>query len=567
MDLRRKWLTGGFRSKAAALLFIFLMAIAVFGPEKALAKSKGTIILFTNDVHCSYDADENTIGVAELAAYRARLEDKGFKTLLADAGDFIQGQAIGTVSKGDYPGEIMADLGYNVAIPGNHEFDYTSDVLISLAERGKENGIHYICSNFVDIRNGNAVLDDSVIIKSGKKKIGFVGIATPETASASNPKFFKDKDGNLIYDFCNDGTGYELYKRVQESVDKLKAEGADVVIALGHTGFESDKLTFGGSKDIIENTTGIDLYVDGHSHKVYKQTVKNADGEEVTVVQTGTQLMNIGKIKVKKNGSLKVSLVPAAKVKVNADPDSAENIAYEDMTSKLQIIKDSYSEYIGTKFATSKVVLTSLDNDDPDYWIVRKMETNAGDFVTDAYRYALGTETAFINGGGVRANIGKGDITLGDLLAINPYDNTLCTISLTGQQLLDALEWGAHLYPATSGSFPQVSGISFELHAGIPSSITVDEAGNFLKVDGEYRVKNVKVNGEPLDLEKKYTMTSISYLVKSYGSGFSMFKGAEILQNETVVDNQALITYLQEGLNGKLGKDYADSANRIVIIK
>ena len=201
--------------------------------------------------------------------------------------------------------------------------------------------------------------------------------------------------------------------------------------------------------------------------------------------------------------------------------------------------------------------------------IIRNAETNLGDLCADAYRYVSGADIAFVNGGGIRVSIKEGDITLNDILKVHPFGNALCVCEATGQQILDALEFGAKDVPGEFGGFLQVSGLTYEIHTYLPSTVKMDEKRMFVGVEGEYRVKNVMVGGEPLDLEKIYTLASHNYMLQGQGDGYTIFEDNVYTQESVMLDNQVLITYITEGLNGVVGADYANpyGQGRIVAVE
>ena len=158
--------------------------------------------------------------------------------------------------------------------------------------------------------------------------------------------------------------------------------------------------------------------------------------------------------------------------------------------------------------------------------LIRNSETNMGDLCSDAYRILSGADVGLVNGGGIRADIPAGDINYGQVIAVHPYGNMLTVAEATGQQILDCLEWGVRALPGELGGFQHASGLTFEIHTYIESSAIEDENGMFAGVEGEYRVKNVLVGGEPLDLEKTYIVASHDYMIKQGGDGFTMFRSA-----------------------------------------
>ena len=191
--------------------------------------------------------------------------------------------------------------------------------------------------------------------------------------------------------------------------------------------------------------------------------------------------------------------------------------------------------------------------------IVRRTETNLGDLCADAYRdQAGGADIAWINGGGIRAELKAGDLTYGDILKVHPFGNMLTVIEVTGQQVLDALEWSVHSLPGEFGGFEQVSGITFEVDATIESPVTTDENGMFSGVDAskERRVRNVLLGGEALDPAKTYTLASIDYQLLNKGDGYTMFDGCTVIQESVKLDNQVLIDYIRDVLNGVVGEGY-----------
>ena len=277
--------------KFFALLLTLLMVLALV-PVSAYADTsknsgKEIAVLFTNDVHCAVDKN---LGYQSVALAKETLEAQGKDVLLVDVGDAVQGDAIGTLSKGEYIIKIMNELGYDVATIGNHEFDYGMDQFKKLNRLAD---FPYVSANFMD-KNGETVLDAYSMQNVHGVKIAFVGVTTPKTITSSTPAYFQNEKGEWIFSFCQDETGELVYTAVQSAVDAARKEGADYVIALAHLGIEKDCEPW-TSSDVINNTTGIDVMLDGHSHSVIeKELVKNKDGKEVILSSTGTKLENIG---------------------------------------------------------------------------------------------------------------------------------------------------------------------------------------------------------------------------------------------------------------------------------
>ena len=524
------------------LAMMFSLTVTASAEEAAVisaAPADEIVILHTNDVHCSYEAYDKVAALAKDA------------DLLVDAGDAIQGGVIGTLSKGEYIVDIMNEIGYDAAVPGNHEFDYDMDQFLKLAKEKAE--YPYLSANFVD-KTGKPVFDAYKLFEVDGKKVAFVGLTTPETFTKSTPTYFQDGNGNYIYGFCEGGNGQELYAAAQKAIDAAEAAGADYVIGLGHLGIDGESSPW-TSKEVIANTTGFDAFIDGHSHSTFAETVKDKAGNDVAFAQTGTKLANVGKITIKADGTITCENIDLANV--TADADTTAYIA--GVTEKFDALQN-------TVVAKTEVELTINGADGKR--AVRSAETNLGDLCADAYRVMLGADVAFVNGGGVRANLAAGDITYGDIVNVHPFGNEACLVKVTGQQIKDALELGASAYPGESGGFLQVSGLTYTIDATIPSSVVRDEKNMFVKVDGAYRVSDIQVGGQPLDVNKTYTLASHNYMLKSQGDGYAMFgtDNVEIIKDCVMIDNQVLINYIVEELNGTVGQEYAAPAGRITIV-
>ena len=527
-----------------ALMLVLIMVLAGCGTGNSTPAAKDIVILYTNDAHCGI---EDGMGYQGLSAAKRALLAAGNKVLLVDNGDAVQGDTIGTLSKGEYIIDIMNMLGYDVATPGNHEFDYGMDQFNKLVEKAD---FDYISCNFVD-KDGNPVLKPYVIKEADGVKISFVGISTPKTITTSTPTYFQDGNGNYIYGFMQDDTGEKLYTAVQSAVDAARKEGAKYVIAMAHLGIEADCQPW-TSSDVIVNTSGIDVVLDGHSHStIAGDIVKNKEGKDVILTSTGTKLANIGCLTITADGKLSTALIN--------DDGMGDTIAE---------IKSGYEEIVNTVVASTKVELTVNDPVSGER-MVRRQETNLGDLCADAYRAMSGADIAVVNGGGIRVSIPAGDITYGQIIAVHPFGNEMCVVEATGQQILDALEMGARNAPGECGGFLQVSGMSYEIDLNVEPTVEVNADGMFTGVSGEYRVKNVKVGDEPLDLAKTYTLASHNYMLKSAGDGMAMFQGCTLLQDSVMIDNQVLINYIVDVLGGVVGEDYADpyGQGRITVIE
>ncbi len=586
------------------LALLMVLSLTTGMSFTALGADQDIVVLYTNDVHCGVD---DNIGYAGLALYKKEMQAKTPYVTLLDAGDAIQGAPIGTLSDGGYLIDIMNKVGYDFAVPGNHEFDYGMPRFLDLA--GKLS-CGYYSSNFMDLRTGNRVFAPYKIITYGDTKVAYVGATTPESFTKSTPAYFQDGNGNYIYGFSEDESGQKLYGQIQDAVNSARAEGANYVILVGHLG-ESGTTDRWTSDSVIKNTTGVDVLIDGHSHENYSKYVKDKDGKDVLLTQTGTKLKDIGKLTIKTDGTIAnemVTEVPAEQtsgVYTVRNGDSLSRIAKRELGSYnrwreiynanrdkisnpdllrvgMQLVlpggsfvnedgkavdysADQFIKAIQAQFnETLKVVIghtdveLTINNPATGERAVRSAETNLGNLAADAYRFVLGADIGLSNGGGVRANIAAGNITYNDTLTVFPFGNMGCVVEAKGQQIKDALEMASKDCPKESGGFLQVSGLSYTIDTSVPSSVQVDEKGNFVKVNGAYRVTDIKVGEEALDLNKTYTVASHNYMLKSAGDGMTMFEGTNVIRDEVMTDVDILSAYIRTNLGGNVGAEYAN---------
>ena len=542
------------KKQVLALILLAVMLTALCVPayaEEVPAEQRDLVILFTSDVHCGIDQGW---GYAGLYAAKENLE-KDYNVLLVDDGDAIQGEPIGTMTKGEAIIDIMNVMGYDVVIPGNHEFDYGVDRFLELTERAN---FPYISCNFN--KDGELIFKPWLIKEIGGMKIGFVGVTTPETLRSSTPRYFQDENGNFIYGFLQDKTGEALYNAVQKAVDEVRAEGVDYVVVIGHLGDELECSPWMYS-DVISHVSGVDALLDGHSHDTEQVVMKDKDGKDVVRSACGTKLANIGVLHITRDGKISSELynwhtsVAAPKLL------GLNNTAGDAVAAASGELNEKLAEVV----ATTAVDLVMYDpyftkSDGNPLRIVRQTETNLGDLCADAYLDQSGADIAFVNGGGIRSTIKKGDITLNDILKVHPYGNSLTVIEVTGQQVLDALEWSVHAEPGEFGGFNHVAGMTFEYDPTIESPCVQDENAMFDHVDESMprRVRNVLVGGEPLDPAKTYTLASHNYQLLDNGDGYTMYAGANVLQNAVKLDNQVLIDYITGTLDGSIGAGYED---------
>lgn len=553
------------KSLAALLLAVMLMLSPLTAFAEETVKTDDIVIIYTNDVHCEADA------YAQIAALKKQMAEENAAAFLVDSGDYLQGGTLGTLTKGEALVEIMNAAGYDFATLGNHEFDYGMDQLMYLLNDVAT--FKALSANFDSLETGKAVFDDYEIVEAAGKKIAFVGVTTPEAFTKSTPTYFQNENGEYIYSFASEN----LAGDIQKSVDAAKAEGAEIVILLGHLGIEG---TTDGwkSTDIIPQLKGVDVVLDAHAHQTISgDKVKDAEGKEVLLTSTGTKIANVGKLTIKADGTITSELV------------AAENLPEADADVKAVIDEEnkSFEAILNQVVAQSETQLTIKDAAGNRF--VRKGETNLGDLCADAYRNLLGADVAFVNGGGVRADIDAGDITYAEIIAVHPFGNEACLVEATGLEIWQALEMGANMLPGENGGFLQVSGLTYTADATIPSGVILDpNDGSFKGITYEYgensRVQDIMIlteetveededgsvatvtSYEAIDLDKTYLLASHNYMLKSGGDGFTMFMDNKLLKDGVLIDNRVLIDYIVNELEGVVTEDqYGEAQGRITV--
>ncbi len=516
--------------------------------EKAKLQHNLTLLV-TSDIHVGLEDNWTLAGVYEK---RKEYEEKGDYTLLIDDGDLLQGGLLSSVSKGMDLVDIANTMGYDIMTMGNHEFDYGMGQFRTNAAKLNN---QYISCNFNN--NGKLVFKPYVIKQFDGVKFAFVGINTPDTLTTSTPKYFQDANGKFIYGFFQGNNGETLYKKVQEAIDGAKAEGADYVIAVAHIGKKETSGPY-NFEDIIKNTNGFDVFLDGHSHDTDQVTVKDKSGKDVFRMGVGTKLACLGVVTFTPDGNIEHELLSYEKPAEGQEPVKYNNRISKFIEAKNAAISEAMSEVIGTTDYTLYINdPEEKDDAGKPVRIVRKKETNLGDLVVDAYKVRTGAECAYTNSGGIRVNVNTGDIKISDIKNVQPFGNIICVLNVTGQQILDAMEWGCRANPKESGGFPQVSGITFELDTSIADPCKVDDNGMCAGIEGERRVKNLMINGTPVDPNKKYKLATLSYTALDHGDGYTAFDGCEVLEMGVAEDYTLVVDYIKENLGGKIPETYS----------
>ncbi len=556
--------------------------VATAAATESAAPAEDVVILYTNDVHTYIDG---VLSYDVIAGLKSELQAQYGNVLLVDAGDHIQGTAFGSMDKGATIVKLMGAAGYDLATLGNHEFDYGMDRIMDILSNGE---VPYVSCNFYHEENGEKgvnVLEAYRIFELGGQKIAFVGITTPESFTKSTPAYFQDDQGNYIYGISGGEDGADLYADVQAGIDAAKAAGADIVIALGHLGDDPASQPW-TSEEVIANVSGLDAFIDGHSHSTVEgKEVADKDGNSVLLTQTGEYFDAIGMMRIDgETGEITTDLIGYSEITEVVKDENGEPVLNEDGEEETEVvgyefvsdfdlgtawcsnenvaaIQDAWIEEINTQLGEiiGSTELTFDNYDAEGNRLVRSQETNTGDFAADALYYlfdnmGLDVDVAIMNGGGVRNKAITGDISYLTAKQIHTFGNVACLQTITGQQLLDALEWGARCAGTGEecGGFLQVSGITYQIDAEWPTSVQQDDKGVWVGAPtGGYRVHDVKVYNketnayEDLDLTASYNLAGYNYTLRDLGDGFNMFDGAVNVLDYVMEDYMVLANYVQ----------------------
>ena len=551
----------------------------------AAAPVENVVILYTNDIHSYIDG---VLRYDVLAALKDNLEAVYGNVLLVDAGDAVQGTAFGSMDQGETIVKLMNTAGYDLATLGNHEFDYGMVGVRNILDWAD---YPYISANFYHEEmgvKGETVLDPYKIFEIGGRKIAFVGVTTPESFTSSTPVYFQDDMGNYLYGISGGEDGIALFADIQTAVDTAQAEGADVVIALGHLGNDPASQPW-TSEEVIANVTGLDAFIDGHSHA----SMKEKDVEGTVLTQTGAYFDAIGMMLIDaETGEITTDLITYEEITEVVKNEKGETVLDEDGEETTEVvgyafvsdfnlgttwcsdadvaaIQDAWITEIDTRLSQviGSTALT-FDNYDADgKRLVRSQETNTGDLTADALYYlfdnmGLDVDVAIMNGGGIRNKALTGEWTYKSAKTVHTFGNVACLQTITGQQLLDALEWGARGVGTGEeiGGFLHVAGITYKIDGNWPTSVQMDSKGVWTGAPtGGYKVHDVKVYNKetgayaPLDLTATYNLAGYNYNLRDLGDGFNMFSGAVNVLDYVMEDYMVLATYIQGFEGGAVG--------------
>lgn len=519
------------RLVSISILWVTLCLVVAVGnaqnnnaPHKKSGRS--AVILYENDVHCAID------GYARVAGLRDAIRDTA-DVLMVSSGDYVQGSIAGAISKGQYVIDIMKAVGYDVITLGNHEFDYKIPRLLELTGQLKSTTV---CANLFDLKTGTTVYAPFTIKKVGGWKVAFVGVVAPSTMNTERFAFFSD-DGEPLYSLKPD----QVYSLVQRAAAQARDQGADFVVVLSHLGEDKTDEDV-DSHGLAAGTRGIDVILDAHTHRLHlADTVFNLDGKPVVISQTGSEFENVGKMLITSDGEISLSMIPVASI-------SQSSKAVKKATEK---VKKQMKKVTNRVVCRSEYMLKILD--EAGEYLVRYSETNAGDIVTDAYRYMTGADVAFTNAGGLRNELSAGDLTYGDFIKFLPYDNCLTVVEAKGITIVKMLFLTTSKMGYDNGDFPQCSGIRYKIHTGVHAITDIE----VLNSEGKY---------EPIDLDRTYRLVTIDYCVS--GGGFARaFENCKVLTKTNIHYRDAVVEYVEEALKGVIDIRYSKPQGRITVVE
>ncbi len=548
--------------KILSLVLALAMMLCVFAPAMAEGALEGKlVILHTNDIHGRAVADAESFGYARIAALKKNLQAQGAEVILMDAGDFSQGTPLVNLGYGKNAVEFMNAAGYDIATLGNHEFDWGSDNMEQNMANAK---FAVVCANLTRAADGTLVFPANKIFETAIGKVGVFGLDTPETMTKTHP----DKVKGISF-----AQGEELFAVAQAQVAELEAAGCDLIVCLGHLG-QDDESTGNRSIDLLEKVTGIDLFIDAHSHTTIDGGEMNG---ETLRVSTGSYSNAIGYVVAEKVTEEDVtSIALNAGLWTIAENDEAammlgNGIAIdEEVAAIVNTLNDAVEAELSATFAKTEVFLDG--NRAPG---VRTQETNLGDFAADAIlwaaKQAIGedkVDAALTNGGGIRASIEIGDVTMKDMKTVFPFGNEVATLTITGAELLEALEAATFSTPDAIGAFPQVAGIEFTIDTTVAyeNGEMYPNSTYYAPAKPGSRVTIATVGGEAWAADAEYTIATNdftaaggdTYYVFAYPFTQTGYKTGVALED-------ALVNYTQTVLGGVIGEQYAAPAGRITI--
>ena len=516
-------------------------------PSAQATEGTKLVILHTNDMHGYMQASDTCLGIGAVAQLKKDYQQQRYDVLLMDAGDYLQGSSFANFTQGESVVEVMNAAGYDVAALGNHEFDYGSDVL---EKRISEMNFPAVAANItVDATGEPFIQQNAVFTLSDGTKVGVFGLDTPSTATTSVPK----NTAGLTF-----AQGEELYAAAQAQIDELKGQDCSIIVCVGHLGEETAN-EGNNAENVVANTSGLTVMIDGHDHLVENQTVKDKEGNDVLIAETGYYLKNIG-VLTYENGKFTDSLVEVGTY-TGSDPELEKMVAEE--TAEIEATMQEV------------VAVTDFELYGEAAPGNRTEETTMGDLAADAICWqvtqAVGSapDAVVLNGGAIRASIKAGEIKLLDIHNVFPFNNQLCTVEVTGAQLLEALEAATQSSPDPMGAFPQVYGIKYTLDTTVPY-----EKGELYPGTTYYapaapgsRITIQEVAGKEFDPEATYTIATNEF-VATGGDTYYCFAeaGATTMVYVGYLDYEALLNFMKTELEGTIPEIYEEVQGRITVV-
>lgn len=530
-------------------------AAAPVNSEEPQKKSKDIVILATSDVHCS---PQKNFGYTGLYRIREKFLKEGCEVILIDDGDEIEGhgEMFGTVTRGQQVIDLMNKMGYDVAIPGNHDFNYGADRLLELTAKAN---YPYISCNLT--KNGKLVYQPYIIKEVAGKKIAFVGITTPRTiGDYTSTSLFMNANGKVVYGMKGGNKNKKLFATIQQNVDQARAAGADYVFLMSHFGKAKKYDVWDNIDALVASTKGIDAVFDGHSHDAKKLQLTNAEGKVITRIAMGSKFTRIGYCRISgDDGSIQMNIFHWTSSVTAAELFGIKNEMTEEVDKAMADYKEIFYGKIGTNnnplFISNPDAVVAEGATPPK--IVYNKETNLGNFVADAFRITTGADVAIVPAEFIKASLPQGDVSMKDLYTVLPTAKRTITVKATGQQILDALEWGVRSYPKANSSFLQVSGISFKINPKIKTPVK-KKGGKLKEIKGKRRISNVKIGGAALDPEKTYKVTSYLSVIRNTKYGYTMFTDCKQVRMDGRLDFQLLADFVKINLKGVIGNQYVN---------
>ena len=523
-------------------------------PEAGEKKNKDIVILATSDVHCS---PEKGFGYTGLYRIREKFLKEGCEVLLIDDGDEIEGHSelFGTVTQGQQVIDLMNKMGYDVATPGNHDFNYGADWFVSLASKAN---YPYISCNIT--KNGKLVFQPYIIKEVAGKKIAFVGVTTPKTIGFyTSESLFQNDSGKVIYDFKGGKKNKNLFTAVQSYANYARAAGADYVFLMSHFGQAKKYNAWDNITTLVASTNGIDAVFDGHSHDAKKLQLPNSDGKIIDRIAMGSKFSRIGYLRISgEDGSITTGIF-----NWNSSVTASELFGIRnEMTEEVEKSMAEYKDIFYGKQGENKnpLYITNpnvLHTDGTPVKYIDKAETNLGDYCADAFRVMTGADVAFIPADKFNDNLPQGEVSMRDFYMVLPNSKRTMTVSATGQQILDMLEWSVRMYPQANPAFAQVSGVTFKINTKIKTPCK-SKKGKLKEIKGERRVSDVRIGGIAVDPERTYLVTSYISVIRTSNGGYNMFKKCKRVKSDTRLDFQLITDYMKNNLKGVIGDQYVN---------